>query len=67
MNNKQLKEEVMKIVKLREAGKTNQEIANTLKWKLRKVAYWVARLKEEGYKLPKVHKGGRKPVDLSPH
>lgn len=56
--------QVKQIVEMRKGGKTNPEIAAAFGVSLRTVEYWVARLKKAGYELPRVNRGGRKPMQL---
>ena len=58
------REKALSIPLLRADGLTNAEIAEKLGTHVQTVKYWVKRLKEKGYKVPHINKGGRPPIEL---
>lgn len=56
------KQQILKIPKLKEQGKTNAEIAELFGVGLRTIYYWVEKLREAGHTVPRVQK---KPLDLT--
>ena len=58
------KEKILLIPVYRAEGKTNQEIADMFGVNLRRVLYWVRRLRDKSYTVKKMNKGGRPHVNL---
>lgn len=58
------KEQVLSIVTMRNEGKTEQEVAETLKVSRYTVSYWVKRLRSEGHEIKRFPRGGRKAMEL---
>jgi transposase len=59
------KEDVLRIIAMRDEGKTVEEIAHALSLTRSGVYYWIKRLKKAGHAIPQVRNGGREPLDLS--
>lgn len=58
------REQALSIVEKRNAGMTNDEIAAELGISRTSVAYWVRRLRKEGYEIKRFARGGRKAMEL---
>jgi len=55
-------EQITDIPKLRNLGHTNEEIAEMFNTTSKTIAYWVTKLREEGYEIKRFGRGGRKPI-----
>lgn len=64
MRNRLTKEEVLSIKEMRKKGRSNSEIADRLDVSPRAVAYWIKRLRDEGYEIPIMNKGGGRAIIL---
>jgi transposase len=57
-------EQITDIPKLRNLGHTNQEISEMFNTTPKTIAYWVNRLREEGYEIKRFGRGGRPKTKL---
>ena len=59
------RKQVLSIVDMREQGMTNNEIAKHFNISTKSVSDWIKKLREQGYEVKQVNKGGRPAIDLS--
>lgn len=57
-------EQITDIPKLRNLGHTNEEIAEMFRTTSKTIAYWVTKLREEGYEIKRFGRGGRPKTKL---
>lgn len=62
--NRLTKEQIMQIPEKRNAGMTDQEIADEFKVSRTTISYWVKRLRESGHEIKRFGRNGRKPMEL---